>query len=590
MDNEEFGEENIGGEDEIEDDDYEYNYELLNLTPKILESKLKSFSIAESTVNQLCASLNAGKNIILDGTPGTGKTELAIKFSTAASENNFMDGYILTTATSDWSTFDTIGGLMPNEKGELFFYPGKFLDAIAENKWLIIDEINRADIDKAFGQLFTVLSKQDVELPYKENDKPIKIKLWDENYSKYDVEKSTYFIGNNWRIIGTMNVDDKDSLFDLSYAFMRRFMFIEVDLPEENAYKRLIRMWSNDLSEEYLNKLLRVYDVIKFRKLGPAIFKDMIDDNYLNNVRMQSKKDDLINSEPHRGTHKKSINSDISDGNTINDFQLVIDYNNTKNPDLYEEKLKNDGKKEQIIDKYSQLRRFVMTKKNLMNYDLNIECHNYKEIFYAIKNSNIYYNIKFILLKNKNPSAPFTNKPKILSLNVVLNKYFEFMIKNKSYNLINETLFFSFNNNKVDYEMLGIILSILFIYPDIKLKYKLSLILCKILVNQRLELNDIKYVNNELYNSLFSLSKDKNVSSKGLVYYYEGNELLIDGKNTKVTSKNVFDYIEKLINYELRKYKNEINIIKSNLFQFVPKKNVFYFNGEEIYRIINRTL
>ena len=192
------------------------------------------------------------------------------------------------------------------------------------------------------------------------------------------------------------------------------------------------------------------------------IFKEMIDDNYLNNVRMQSKKDDLINSEPHRGTHKKSINSDISDGNTINDFQLVIDYNNTKNPDLYEEKLKNDGKKEQIIDKYSQLRRFVMTKKNLMNYDLNIECHNYKEIFYAIKNSNIYYNIKFILLKNKNPSAPFTNKPKILSLNVVLNKYFEFMIKNKSYNLINETLFFSFNNNKVDYEMLGIILSILF--------------------------------------------------------------------------------------------------------------------------------
>ena len=320
------------------------------------------------------------------------------------------------------------------------------------------------------------------------------------------------------------------------------------------------------------------------------IFKDMIDDNYLNNVRMQSKKDDLINSEPHRGTHKKSINSDKSDGNTINDFQLVIDYNNTKNPDLYEEKLKNDGKKEQIIDKYSQLRRFVMTKKNLMNYDLNIECHNYKEIFYAIKNSNIYYNIKFILLKNKNPSAPFTNKPKILNLNVVLNKYFEFMIKNKNYNLINETLFFSFNNNKVDYEMLGIILSILFIYPEIKLKYKLSLILCKILVNQRLELNDIKYVNNELYNSLFSLSKDKNVSSKGLVYYYEGNELLIDGKNIKVTSKNVFDYIEKLINYELRKYKNEINIIKSNLFQFVPKKNVFYFNGEEIYRIINRTL
>lgn len=266
-------------EEEVEEITEEYieeiGYELLNLNPQLLESKLKSFAIAESTVSQLCASLNAGKNIILDGTPGTGKTELAIKFATAASDYNFIDGYILTTATSDWSTFDTIGGLMPNEKGELLFYPGKFLDAIAENKWLIIDEINRADIDKAFGQLFTVLSKQDVELPYKENDKPIKIKLWDENYSKHDEEKATYYIGNNWRIIGTMNVDDKDSLFDLSYAFMRRFMFIEVDLPEETEYKRLIRMWSNDLSEEYYSKLMRVYDVIKFRKLGPAIFKDM---------------------------------------------------------------------------------------------------------------------------------------------------------------------------------------------------------------------------------------------------------------------------------------------------------------------------
>ena len=317
-------------------------------------------------------------------------------------------------------------------------------------------------------------------------------------------------------------------------------------------------------------------------------FKEMLDENYLNNVRMQSKKEDLINSEPHRTTHKKSINSsDISNGNTLNDFQLVIDYNNTKNPDLYEEKLKNDGKKEQIMDKYSQMRRFLMGKKNLMNYDLNIECKNYKEIFYAIKNCNIYYNTKFILLKNEKSNS---KKPKILNLNNVLNKYFENMIKNRNYNIINDTLFFSFDNKKVDYEMIGIALSILFIYPEIKLKYKFSLILCKLLVNQRLELNDIKFVNNELYNSLDNLSKDKNISNRGLVYFYEGNELLIDGKNIKVDSKNVCDYIEKLINYEMRKYKNEINIIKTNLFQFIPKKYVFYFNGEEIYRIINRAL
>ena len=248
----------------------------LEINPKLLESKLQGFAISENIVNRLCASLNAGKHIIINGTPGTGKTELAVRFSKVASENKFIDGYVLTTATSDWSTFDTIGGLMPKEDGSLVFRPGKFLEAIEKNKWLIIDEINRADIDKAFGQLFTVLSGQDVELPYKQNGLAIKIKNWDENFCKYDSKTATYYIGENWRIIGTMNVDDKDSLFDLSYAFMRRFMFIEVDLPSPEDYKKIIEMWANDLDEEYSRKLIQIYDIVQYRKLGPAIFKDMI--------------------------------------------------------------------------------------------------------------------------------------------------------------------------------------------------------------------------------------------------------------------------------------------------------------------------
>lgn len=252
------------------------NYDSLDITPDKLEDKFKGFAISMNTVNQLCASLNSGKHIILDGTPGTGKTEISLKFSRAAEENKFIDGYVLTTATSDWSTFDTIGGLMPKEDGSLHFQQGKFLEAIELNKWLIIDEINRADIDKAFGQLFTVLSGQNVELPYKENGKSIKIKNWDETYCKHDKENATYYIGSNWRIIGTMNVDDKDSLFDLSYAFMRRFMFIDIDLPDESQYKRLINYWTNNLDEYYTNKLNQLYGIIKFRKLGPAIFKDII--------------------------------------------------------------------------------------------------------------------------------------------------------------------------------------------------------------------------------------------------------------------------------------------------------------------------
>ena len=315
-------------------------------------------------------------------------------------------------------------------------------------------------------------------------------------------------------------------------------------------------------------------------------YEDMVDKKYLN-----ANKNNLINSQIRIKSKKSRSFSD--DQGTINDFQLVIDYNNTKNHDLYEEKLKNEGKKAALYDKYSQLRKFLINKKNLMNFDVNIECNSNKELFNAIKNCNIYNNTKFILSKSSHPDSNQTGKikkPKILSLNLAINKYIDIMIKNNVFYVIDNTFFFQFNTEKVDYEMIGIILSILFIYPEIKLRYYVPLFLCKILVNQSLELSDIQNINNKLYKELSDLSKDKNINEKGLVYFYEGNELLIDGKNIKVDNHNVYDYIEKIINYENGKNKEKSKIIKSNLFNLIPKKYIFSFNGEELYRIVNRNL
>ena len=255
------------------------------LQPNKLSNHLNNFEIDEDILKQLSASLNAGQNIILNGVPGTGKTHLATKF---AEEAMGEDGFILTTATSDWTTFDTIGGLMPNNDGELVFREGKFLQAIKENKWLIIDEINRADIDKAFGQLFTILSGHDVELPYEDDEgNPIKI-VMNKNLHINQCIDGTYYIGKDWRIIGTMNSYDKNTLFDLSYAFMRRFMFVEIEVPnsfdfasefknenyaddkiDNNYYKKLEKLFEINTSSEIKAK----YEIN--RKLGPAIFLDM---------------------------------------------------------------------------------------------------------------------------------------------------------------------------------------------------------------------------------------------------------------------------------------------------------------------------
>ena len=70
------------------------------------------------------------------------------------------------TASSEWDTAQTIGTMADSPEGPTF-QSGVFLQAIETGKWLVIDELNRSNFDRAFGQLFTVLSGQSVILPYK---------------------------------------------------------------------------------------------------------------------------------------------------------------------------------------------------------------------------------------------------------------------------------------------------------------------------------------------------------------------------------------------------------------------------------------
>ena len=147
-------------------------------------------------------------------------------------------GYLPTTATTEWTTFETIGGLQPTLEG-LIFRPGMFVDAIESGTWLVIDELNRSNFDRAFGQLFTVLSGQAVVLPFKREGQRTRISLVPPGV---DGRPSTDAIRvpATWRIIATMNVFDKNLLFEMSFALMRRFAFIEVGTPDEEAYQRAL--------------------------------------------------------------------------------------------------------------------------------------------------------------------------------------------------------------------------------------------------------------------------------------------------------------------------------------------------------------
>jgi hypothetical protein len=200
---------------------------------------------------------------------------LAQAVATAARDAGLCNGFAPTTATADWTTYETIGGLRPTGRDKLEFEEGQFLQAIRNNEWLLIDELNRSHFDRAFGQLFTVLSGQPVKLPYsRPQAKGSPLVLVPEGIESPTPDGDVLEIPQSWRIIATMNVFDKTLLFEMSFALMRRFAFIEVASPSSEVFEALIdqAVAAEPEPAELAKKLLAVRDV---KDLGPAVFMDL---------------------------------------------------------------------------------------------------------------------------------------------------------------------------------------------------------------------------------------------------------------------------------------------------------------------------
>lgn len=200
-------------EDETEEDaeDVEKTY-----PPYTKEDFLSEVFMPEEEYDKLSGILRIKKNIILQGAPGVGKTFVAKRIAFSMMGVKDVERVMMVQFHQSYSYEDFIMGFRPSTDGfelkrSAFYNFCKKAEIDGDNDYFfIIDEINRGNLSKIFGELFMLI----------ENDKrgvSLQLLYSDE---KFSVPKNIY-------IIGMMNTADR-SLAMLDYALRRRFAFFEI--------------------------------------------------------------------------------------------------------------------------------------------------------------------------------------------------------------------------------------------------------------------------------------------------------------------------------------------------------------------------
>jgi len=205
-------------------DDHVAGQKSTSVLPFSKADALEDLFMGEDVLDATLARIRRKKAVILQGPPGVGKTFVAKRLAFAHMGEKDEQRVAMVQFHPSYAYEDFVQGYRPSERGlerrDGVFY--RFVRLARNNPdkdwFFIIDEINRGNLAKIFGELLMLI----------EADKRGQRHAIPLTYSESAAE--TFYLPENLYFIGTMNTADR-SLAMVDYALRRRFSFVTLQ-PE----------------------------------------------------------------------------------------------------------------------------------------------------------------------------------------------------------------------------------------------------------------------------------------------------------------------------------------------------------------------